>query len=184
MNHATVNIRNIMTTDVVTIRESEPLYKAASVLAEKNISGVPVISEAGQVVGMISDGDILRFLNTYDPKKDVVCRQSESDDYKICMHKLGIFTIEPNRASDLYRVFEEASGKPVREFMTKNVVTIDADDDVEKASSLMISHKIKRIPVVENGILVGIVSRADIVKYVSQRKRASEYASSGVCRVF
>jgi CBS domain-containing protein len=173
-----VSVRNIMTPDVITVDEDERLSDVATKLAEKNVSGAPVLDSDRNITGMISDGDILRFLNAYDPKTDRACKIPDSDSYKICRQKFGIYTLEPTLAKDIFDVFEMASQKPAREVMVSPAVTASADSDVEDVSLLMMSRNIKRVPILDDGKLVGIVSRADIVKYVAKRKKAKEYAES------
>jgi CBS domain-containing protein len=171
-----VGIASIMTRDVVTVSENDRLHEIAERLSERNISGAPVVSGDGKVVGMISDGDVLRYLNTFDPKTGKPCRLDESKSATVCKEKFGIYSVQPALAKDLFDSFEKASRKTARDVMTSPVITPDIGDDIESVSSLMMAHGIKRVPIIQDGKLAGIVSRADIVKYVANRKKAAEFA--------
>ena len=173
-----VAVKNIMTMDVITVSENDTVSDAATRLAESQISGAPVVNSDGKIVGIISDGDILRFLNTYDPKTDKPCKLDPSEQFRVCMQKFGMYSLEPAQAGDLLETLEKASRKTVRDVMVKPVITATPDDDVEKVSSLMLMNGIKRVPIVENGRVVGIVSRADIVRFVAGKKRAKELVES------
>ena len=175
-NH--VNIRNIMTTNVITVVDNDRLSDIATKLSENNISGAPVVDSDGRVVGMVSDGDILRFLNTYDLKTGKVCTSENTKLSRIHIQKFGIFPPDPIPTHDIYKSFEKASMIQVKEVMTKTVITADVYDEVEKVSELMIKNGIKRVPILEDGRLIGIVSRVDIVKYVAARKKAKEFVES------
>jgi CBS domain-containing protein len=169
-----VRVLNIMIRDVITVGENDMLSEVAAKLAEKQISGAPVVDEEGQLIGIISDGDILRYMNTYDPKQDKTCSLDSTNAYKVCMQRFGVYTVEPAKAVDLFATFEKASRKKVKNVMIRDVITASPMDDIETVSAMMIYKNIKRIPIVRDGRVVGIVSRADIVKYVSGKMRAKE----------
>ena len=172
-----VTVRNIMVDNVVTVNEDDSLNEIAIKLAENRISGAPVINGTREVVGIISDGDILRYLNTYDSGIDAPCPIDETASYKVCKTKFGMFSLEPTEVADIFEIFEKASSKKACDVMVKPAITASPDDEVEKVSLLMFTKKIKRVPIVEDGHLTGIVTRADIVKYVANRGRAKEFVS-------
>ena len=169
-----IKVSSIMTTNVVTVNENDKLQDIALKLSEHNISGAPVVNAERKLVGIISDSDILHFLNTYDSKTDKNCKLDESESYKLCTQKFGIYTIEPARAVDISKTYENANKKTARDVMVKPVITASITDDIEDVSALMITKKVKRIPIIHEDVIVGIVSRADIVKFVANAKRAKE----------
>ena len=115
--------KDIMTREVVTVTPETPVEELAKILAERNISGVPVVDEAGNVVGIATEADIIT---------------------------------------------KGKEGK-VANIMTREVVSVCEDTPVEEIARILTERGIKRVPVLREGKLVGIVSRADIVRAMAQR---------------
>jgi len=143
----TTAVRDVMTTPVLTVRPDTPLKDVARLLVDHAISGVPVVDEDGHVEGLISETDFLI---------------KESGRGAIHHRPLGRFLGESAAAeAELARVHAVAA----REAMTAPAVVIDPDRPLREAAELMVARHINRLPVVDAaGRLVGIVSRADIVR--------------------
>lgn len=137
---------DVMTTKIKTVRPESTMRDAATLLGFYHISGLPVVSESGAVVGVISEKDVLRAMY---PKID---RASQLSD----LVRFGDFDSE----------FHNVMDARVSEFMTKNVSVVGPDDHILQAAAIMIARKIRRIPVVENKSLVGILSIGDVHKAV------------------
>ena len=138
-----MKIENIMTTDVVTVAADTSLKDVARMLTEKRISGLPVCDADGVVLGVVTEADILR--------------------------KEQGFVPEPSGL--LGWLFEKADAEGARllartaaEAMTVPAVTIAPEASVTDAARVMTMRGINRLPVVRDGRLVGIVSRADLVR--------------------
>jgi CBS domain-containing protein len=129
-----------MTRQVVTVAEAAPYKSIVELLAERQISAVPVTDPAGTVVGVVSEADLLKKV------------EHESSD-------------EPVRLLDLHRSAKsKATGTTARAVMTSPAVTVGPEDSVVTAAQLMDRRNVKRLPVVDvAGRLVGIVSRRDLL---------------------
>ena len=137
-----MKVRDIMTTDPISVRGDTLLKEAARIMVRHKVSGLPVIDDDGRLTGIVTEGDFLR-------------REASRD--------------RPYRMSLLDALFGEGGevepvAETVAEVMTQDVVTIAADAGLGEAARLMSHRNIKRLPVVgEDGMLEGIISRADIV---------------------
>lgn len=136
-----MKLKNLMTTDVLTVDPDASLKEAARRMMGAGISGLPVTNEHGDLVGIISEAD---FVST------------EADRRK-------------EKRASLLRFLDRGDEVPsqerlVKDVMTEKVLTLDAETDHSVAARLMKTAGVKRIPVVEEGRLVGVVSRSDILK--------------------
>ena len=136
----------IMSKPVVGIDPSASIAEAAGLMLSKKISGFPVIRHDGTLVGIISEGDFLR--------------RGELDTQRKRSRWLE-FLVSPGRAADEY---VQANGRRVEEVMTADVVTVAPDATLSEIVELMTRHCVKRIPVVDNGKVVGIVTRSDLLR--------------------
>lgn len=146
--------RDIMTKSVISVAPETSVVEAAALMVGKRISAVPVISD-GAVVGIVSESDLLhRYeLGTQrDPAPQSWWRR--------------IF--ESDRTSWSY---VEAHAMKVRDVMTPRVITIAEDTPAADIAALFETHKIKQVPVINSGLAVGIVSRADFVRALVARAK-------------
>jgi CBS domain-containing protein len=137
-----MKVENLMTRDVVTVTPETPLKDAAAVLASRKISGVPVVDSSGAVVGVLSEADIL----------------AKESGRKARGGVLG-WLLEADVALD-----DKVRAKTVGEAMTAPAITIPPGRPVHEAATCMVTESVNRLPVVEDGKLVGIVTRADLVR--------------------
>ncbi len=144
-----MQIKEIMTTEVITVSTGDSVEMCAKLLQEHNISGLPVLDEDGKVVGMVTEGDLIRRAS-----------RVKAPGYLEILGGL-IYLGSPGKfVEELQRAMALEAGK----LMTKNVVAVKPDDSLEKAATLMVEKRIARLPVIdEAGQLVGIVSRRDIM---------------------
>jgi CBS domain-containing protein len=142
-----MNVRDVMTTDVITVRKSTPLREVAGLLVEHGISGVPVTDELGAVVGVVSEADFL---------------MKEQGPDGIHHRRLARLLGESQMTqAKLARLAARTAG----EAMTAPAVTIEPWRRIAHAAQRMTERGINRLPVVDDqGHLVGIVSRADLVR--------------------
>lgn len=143
----------IMSTSVFTVKRDTSVEEIAHIMVEKNISGVPVVDDENRVVGIITQRDLLY--------KDVEPR------YPALVQILG-GTIFLQGVSRYNKELKKLTATRAEELMTRNVVTVDENTEVERAARIMVEKEINRIPVVRDGKLVGIISRADVVKYIAK----------------
>jgi CBS domain-containing membrane protein len=136
---------DVMTKNVFSVNKSTPIEKAAQLMADQGISGVPVVGNEGEVIGIISETDILSQMGSKNTGSlmDVITHCLES---KSCV-ALSIFK------------------KKAEEVMTSPAITVRAETPVTEIASVMAKDGINRVPVTDGkGKLIGIVSRADIVQ--------------------
>jgi CBS domain-containing protein len=146
-----------MTPDVIVVGPDESVQKAARLMADHGISGVPVVDADGQLVGMISEGDLIMRQAT---------RRSRP--------WWRAFFEDPDA---LAREYQRTTGTTVREAMTRAVVSVSPDLGLEAVSRILLDRGLRRLPVVEGGRLVGIISRGDIVKVLAATVAAPATAS-------
>jgi CBS domain-containing protein len=138
-----MKVEQIMSREVVTVTPDTPLKDVALLLVRNRISGVPVCDEDGAVLGVVSEGDILwKELGEPAPSGGL----------------LGWLLEQADAAG------ERAEALTAGEAMTAPALTIRPDATVAEAARSMIDHEVNRLPVVEDGRLVGLVARADLVR--------------------
>ncbi len=147
-----MQVLDVMTTDVITVSTEDSVEKCAKLLQENNISGLPVVSKEGKLVGMITEGDLIRRAS-----------RIEAPGYLEILGGL-IYLGSPNKfVNELQRAMALEAGK----MMSKNVITVKPGENLEKAATLMVNNNVNRLPVVDDdGALIGIVSRRDIMKHL------------------
>ncbi|ASK63416.1 CBS domain-containing protein [Virgibacillus phasianinus] len=147
-----MNIKDFMIQDVITATRSTSVKELLELLVNHKIGGVPVVDDENNLQGMISDGDVIRYLQpkgrtVYDMFALVLV--SEKEDL---MHKLD-YAID-------HKVENVMSGK--------DIFTVHPNDELEKALAIFAKHRFKKIPVVnQNYKVVGVVSRGDVIRYIS-----------------
>jgi CBS domain-containing protein len=145
--------RDIMTQPVITVRPETPVTEVITLLLQHRISGVPVVDAAERVVGIVSEGDLIlrERANRRRTSMAYLFRQLFMDHAKL---------------ADEYR---KAHGMVAADVMTREVVTVNPGTPVEEIAHLLAERQIKRVPVVEDDRLVGIVSRADVLRAAARR---------------
>jgi CBS domain-containing protein len=137
---------DVMTSEVITVGEDASVQEAAKLMAEHGISAVPVVDRDNRVIGMASEGDLLHRAETGTERRrswwlDIVA--------------------STNRLAGEY--VKAHSGK-VKDIMTRDVISVTDDTSVADIAILLETNRIKRVPVLRDGKLVGIVSRANLVR--------------------
>ena len=143
-----MKVKDFMTCQVVTVTPETSILEAARLMLEHKISGLPVVTDGRRVVGIISERDLLRGGNS-----DVQTERS---------HWLRLMIERVNLVDESAR-FQE---RVVREVMPPDPVTITETAPLEEAGRLIGENDIKRLPVVRDNKLVGIIARADIVRAI------------------
>ena len=117
-----MKVREIMTSDVISVYEDHEIEDAARLLARHRISGLPVLNAAGALIGLVTELDLIA-----------------------------------------------RAGRTVAEVMSRGVISVSPDTDIEALASLLANRRIRRVPVMEGDKLVGIVSRSDLVRQIAMR---------------
>jgi CBS domain-containing protein len=140
---------DVMTRDVVSIEPDASVLQAVRLMLQHKISGLPVVDAAGNLQGILTEGDFLRRAETGTERK---------------RSRFVEFLLGPGRLAEDYT---RTSGRRVNEVMTPDVYTVTEDAPLEQVVHLMERHRIKRLPVVRGGKVVGIITRANLVRAVA-----------------
>ena len=139
-------IRDAMSTRLITIAPQATISEAIGVMLKRRVSGLPVVDGEGQLVGLLSEGDLLRRVETGT--------QHHRPRWLEWLLDSG------RRAAE----YAHSHGRLVHEVMTTRIWTVSEKDTLADAVALMERHHVKRLPVVRNGQLVGIVTRSDLMR--------------------
>lgn len=137
-------LSQIMKKDVYTINSKSTIKEALSYLTEKKISGAPILNGNGNMVGFISDGDILRWLSS----------------------EQSLFVYSDNTQETFNKNVATLLDMSVLEIAKKQVITVDCNADMTKVCSVLSGEHLKKVPVVDNGKLVGIINASNVTKYI------------------
>jgi CBS domain-containing protein len=143
-------VAQIMTPNPLTVKPETPLKEAIAILAEHKISGLPVINDNEELVGIISENDLM-WQET----------GVESPPYIMILDSL-IYLENPNRYE---KEIHKALGQTVEDVMSNKPITIKADQSVKQAARLLYQKKIRRLPVInDRGQVTGIITQGDIIR--------------------
>ena len=150
-----LTVREIMTADVITVKPDTTVGEVADILTKNKISGVPVVDDQGQVLGMVSEADIiLQDADLHFP-------------YYIQFLEMVIYLQSVHKFEERVR---KSIGSKVTEIMSDEVISVPPEETVREVATLMTDRNVNRLPVAENGRLVGIVTRGDIVRAIADHK--------------
>jgi CBS-domain-containing membrane protein len=152
--------RDVMTERVISIAPDANVLQAARLMLQNHVSGLPVVDDNGALLGIITEGDFLR--------------RSELGTEKRRPRWLE-FLIGPGKLAGEY---VQASGRKVEEVMSRELVTIGEDTPLDEIVHLMEKHRVKRLPVLRAGRLVGIVSRSNLMHALASLAREAPPAAT------
>jgi CBS domain-containing protein len=141
-----MTIRDVMTTPALTVRPDAPLKEVARLLIDSGISGVPVVDAHGAVLGVVSEGDFL----------------FKEQGPQMLRHRRLARLLGESEATK--RQIGKLAARTAAEAMTAPPVTMEPSRSIQDAAAMMTERRVNRLPVVENGQLIGIVTRADLVR--------------------
>ena len=151
---------SIMESDPYTAPADAPVGEVMRELVDRKVSGMPLVDEAGAPAGFVSDGDIMRYLADKHP--------AITGPYSM---------IQAANGQTLDERLAELMALPATAIATQRVVAIPAEASLEDACTLLAQHKLKKVPVLRDGRIVGMLSRSDIMRY-SMEKVATAYRTS------
>ena len=140
-----MQVRDVMTANVISVSAQATILDAARAMLRNRVSGLPVVDAQGQLVGMVTEGDFLR-------RSEIGTERRRP--------KWLEFVLGPGRMAEDY---VRAAGRKVDDVMTRDPVTVSEDDSLETVVELMERRGVKRFPVLRNGKMVGVVSRANLM---------------------
>jgi CBS domain-containing protein len=144
-----VKARDVMVSHVITVGPELDVKAVANTLVANGISAVPVVAIDGSIVGIVSEGDLMR--------------------RAVSGAKRSRWLETFSTAEQLMADFVRAHGRKAKDVMTRQVISISPDTSLQEIANLLEKNGIKRVPVIENGRLVGIVSRANLVQALATR---------------
>jgi len=156
-----MQVKDVMSRQIVSIGPEAPVLDAVQLMLQHRISGLPVIDASGNLQGVVTEGDFLRRAETGTQRKRA--RWIE-------------FLMGPGRLASEY---VRASGGKVGEVMTPEVHTVTEDAPLEDAVHLMERHRVKRLPVMRDGKVVGIVTRSNLMRALAHFALAAQPAAAG-----
>ena len=148
--------RDIMVAPVVTVKPYSTVKEVAKTLVDRRISAVPVVDDVGKLVGIISEGDLMHRSETGTERQ----------------YRWWIRLVEGD--ASLPADYIKAHGRKAADIMTQNVITAAPDTALDEVAITMEKNSIKRVPIVRDGQLVGIVSRANLVQALATMPKGLE----------
>ena len=144
-----MKVEEVMVKDVISVNRNSSIEEIVEVLTKNKISGIPVLSDGGYLVGIVSEGDLLRLETT--PRLPEF------------INLLG--AVIYYRGVDTYNEdFKKILAQKAADIMTEDVITVREGTEISEVVHLMLDHNIKQVPVVDGSKMVGMVSRPDIIK--------------------
>jgi CBS-domain-containing membrane protein len=152
LEDAAVTAAELMSRDVAVVHPDTSLLQAVRLLAHRRISGVPVVDHTGALVGMLSEGDLVRWHQGFTEKQarwfDLL-----ADGYDLAPDFLETIRSEQHK---------------VKSVMSTSVKTVTEDTPAREVASILYDNAIKRVPVMRDGKMVGIVARSDLVRALAE----------------
>jgi CBS domain-containing protein len=144
----------LMVTQVYKVKESDTVRDVIEKFIAHRISGLPVVNDRNEIVAYISDGDIMRYIGKH---KNMI---------------VDLFYFSAVIQGDVEEFDERARhilGQPVMSVAKKKVIKVAWDEEIEQVAALLGNKQIKKVPVERNGVLVGIISRGDVIRQVFKK---------------
>jgi CBS-domain-containing membrane protein len=152
---------------VITVSPQASVRDVAKLFLSNRISAVPVVDEHGELIGIISEGDL--------------ARRSELDTNPHRSWWLEMFSRKSKEA--LAKEYMKSRGSKIRDVMTKNVITAKPTTSVRDIATLLEKHRIKRVPIIAKGRMIGIVSRANLIQALATLRETNEQSTISDARV-
>ena len=149
---ADLTARDVMTTDPVTVAPDMSVKEAARLMSEKHLGALPVVADDA-LVGIVTEGDLIM--------QDVKVR------FPTTIHLLDAFIFYPPSQGRLETELKKAVAATVGEVMSREPVTVKATASIEDVATAMVERDVSRVPVLDAGRLVGIVTKSDLVRTIA-----------------
>ena len=145
--------KDIMTSGALTLEPDTDIATAAKLMLEKHLNGLPVVDSSGKLIGVLCQSDL-------------VAQQKTISMPSLFTILDGFISFSSNE--DLEKEVNKIAATKVEHAMTPNPITIEPDTSIEKIADLMVERKFYTLPVVENGKLVGVVGKEDVLKVLAK----------------
>lgn len=147
-------IKDIMTKNVITVNAEMGIHKLAELFVRKNISGAPVVDINGKLLGIVKE-------------EGVIFQDKRAHLPTFINLSFGFLALGTHRYNE---EIKKITACKVADIMEKDVITISPETEIEQAATLMIEKEIYYFPVVDKDVLVGVITKKDIVKAIARRK--------------
>ncbi len=144
-----IKAKDIMTREIITVNPETEIAQAAGLLLEKRINGVPVVNDSGTLVGILCQSDL-------------IAQQKNIPIPSLFTLLDGYIPLTLSKHLD--KEVEKIAASKVAEAMTPNPVTVEPETDIERVAALMVEKNYHTLPVIEEGKLVGIVGKEDVLR--------------------
>ena len=144
-----IKAKDIMTKEIITVTPETDITQAANLLLEKRINGLPVVNEAGELVGILCQSDL-------------IAQQKSIPIPSLFTLLDGYISLKTTKRMD--KEVEKIAATKVAEAMTADPVTVDPETDIEKVAALMVEKNYHTLPVIDAGELVGILGKEDVLR--------------------
>ena len=156
-----LRVRDLMTTQVITVKPTDTVRQAVIKMALDNVTGAPVVDNRNHVLGVISQTDSHQLILKYQDKFDEAIHSD---------HLLSQPMDTVNKSADMTLINKEFSGMKVEDIMVRSTLYTTPDAEIVEALRMMMKMDVNRLPVLEQGILVGTVSRSDVIFAIYKKK--------------
>ena len=146
--------KEIMTTELITVSPQTEVLQAARLLLKHRINGLPVVDEEGVLVGILCQSDL-------------IAQQKKLPIPSFFTFLDGLFTI--SSAKQIEKQVRKIAAITVEQAMTPNPVFVEPDTDIEAVAALMVDSGFHTIPVLDDGVLVGVVGKEDVLKTLTAK---------------
>ena len=150
-----MQIKEIMNKEVLSLKPDDDLKTAVKFFSENKIGGAPVVNGDNSLLGILSEIDVIKTLKTKTTKLEMVFPSS---------HSLGLSFQESIVYKEIQDAFKDIGEMEVRDIMTTDVITAGPNQLIEEVAPELLKENVKRVPIVEDGKVVGIITRRDIIK--------------------
>jgi CBS domain-containing protein len=151
---------DVMVSPVITVKPSTPVKEVARMFLENRISAAPVVDDEGKIIGMVSEGDLIH--------------RAEAGTERRPGWWLQLLATDEALAQD----YVKAHARKVGEVMTRRAITATPDTPLHEIAALLEKHSIKRVPIVRDGVLVGVLSRANLIQAVATGRKELDISPS------
>ena len=155
-----MQVHEVMSRAIRSVNPDAKVMEVASIMCLYRIPGIPIVADDGELVGIIAEKDVLHCLF---PKLENLMEE-------------GMGNVDLNKQITKYK---DVLALPVSNLMTRNPVTVSPDMHVLRAASVMVRHRFRRIPVVHDGMLVGMLSLGDLHKAIFHLNVATKGLDKG-----